>query len=54
MINYWKIAADKVREIATKRNLPVYWGSGYPIEKPHIVAVTGAFLMIILIYNLKN
>jgi len=32
----WKNAENKVKEIA--KNLPIYWGTGSPIEEPHVVA----------------
>ena len=35
-MNSWKTAADKVREIAGQ--LPIYWGTGDTIYKPHVVA----------------
>lgn len=35
-MSLWKIAEDKVREIA--KGLPIFWGTGNPIYKPCVVA----------------
>lgn len=32
----WKDAEARVREIAG--DLPIYWGTGNPIDRPHVVA----------------
>ena len=37
----WNVASRKVREFAARYGVTdIYWGTGYPIYKPHAVAST--------------
>ena len=35
-MNNWEILTEKVKELAD--GLPIYWGSGNPIDHPHVTA----------------